>query len=209
VADTNANGNDFIFADTTATVTAAGQRLGAPGPQNLGNPRLSLLIPTLLLDSTKSSTVAPNRVRDMSPQLPNAMNGTLMVRRRFVNNTGAPVTRLRFRVVDISSLPTSGPIADLRVLSSMSIFVSGINDSATCLATGTPTAAPCTVQVFGTTLEQPPTQALGGALNSSLTAGTITTPTPLLPGQSINLQFLLGVQQPGAFKFFFNIEALP
>jgi len=50
---------------------------------------------------------------------------------------------------------------------------------------------------------------LGGALNSSLGAGTITLPTPLNPGQSINLQFRLGVQQTGSFKFFFNVEALP
>ena len=34
-------------------------------------------------------------------------------------------------------------------------------------------------------------------------------PAPLAPGQSINLQFLLGVQKTGSFKFFFNIEALP
>ena len=61
--------------------------------------------------------------------------------------------------------------------------------------------------VLGTTLEQPPTQSLGGALNSSM--GTITLPTPLAPGASVNLQFLLGVQQTGSFKFFFNIEALP
>jgi len=50
---------------------------------------------------------------------------------------------------------------------------------------------------------------MGGGHNSSLSAGTITLPTPLQPGQSINLQFLLGVQQTGSFKFFFNIEALP
>jgi hypothetical protein len=65
------------------------------------------------------------------------------------------------------------------------------------------------VTVFGTTVEQPPAQSMGGALNSSLSAGTITLPTPLAPGQSINLQFLLGVQNPGSFKFFFNVEALP
>jgi hypothetical protein len=39
--------------------------------------------------------------------------------------------------------------------------------------------------------------------------GTITLPKPLAPGASANLQFLLGVQQTGSFKFFFNIEALP
>ncbi len=117
---------------------------------------------------------------------------------------------MRFRLVDFSSLAVPGPaIADLRALDSVTIVVSGINDSATCAATGTPATAPCSVTVFGTTVEQPPTQSMGGALNSTMSAGTITIPTPLAPGQSINLQFLLGVQQTGAFKFFFNIEALP
>ncbi|HEX6284849.1 MAG TPA: hypothetical protein VFZ71_08240, partial [Pyrinomonadaceae bacterium] len=207
--DSNDNSNDFIFADTLATVTPAGQRLGAPGPQNLASARLNLLIPAFLLDATKGAATSPNRIRDLTPQLPNATNGTLAIRRRFVNNTGANVTRLRFRIVDISSLPVSGSIADVRALTSTTIMVSGINDAATCAATGTPATPPCSVTVFGTTLEQPPTQSLGGALNSSLSAGTITLPTPLAPGQSINLQFLLGVQQTGAFKFFFNIEALP
>jgi hypothetical protein len=50
---------------------------------------------------------------------------------------------------------------------------------------------------------------MGGALNSSMTTGQITTGTPLLPGQSINLQFVLGVNKTGSFKFFFNVEALP
>jgi hypothetical protein len=65
------------------------------------------------------------------------------------------------------------------------------------------------VTVFGTTVEQPPIQTMGGALNSSMTTGQITTGTPLLPGQSINLQFVLGVNKTGSFKFFFNVEALP
>jgi hypothetical protein len=210
LADSSVNNDDFIFVDTSATVTPAGQRLGAPGPQNLGSPRLNLSILTLPLDVTKGLPTAPNRVRDLTPQLPNAINGTLSVRRRFVNNTGAPVTRLRFRIVDFSSIAVPGTaIADLRALTSMSITVNGITDSATCAATGTPATVPCSVTVFGTTVEEPPAQSLGGALNSSMNAGTITIPTPVAPGQSINLQFLLGVQQTGAFKFFFNIEALP
>jgi hypothetical protein len=162
----------------------------------------------VFVDSSVAATAAPNRVRDFTP-VTNGTNGTLSIRRRFVNNTGANVTRLRFRVVDISALMPPGSIADLRVLDSLAITVNGVNDSATCAATGTPSTAPCSVTVFGTTLEQPPTQSIGGALNSSLNAGTITLPTPLAPGQSINLQFLLGVQNPGNFKFFFNIEALP
>ena len=209
VMDSHNNANDFIFGETTGALTVAGQRLGAPGPQNLGSPRLNLNVAALLLDNTKGSTADPNRVRDLTPQGPLATQGTLSVRRRFVNNTGAPVTQLRFRIVDFSAFPVSGATADLRALSSGTITVSGIKDSATCAATGTPTSQPCTVTVFGTTLETPPAQPLGGALNSSYNAGTISLPTPLLPGQSVNLQFLLGVQKTGSFKFFFNIEALP
>ncbi|HKG81206.1 MAG TPA: Calx-beta domain-containing protein, partial [Pyrinomonadaceae bacterium] len=208
VKDSNVNSEDFIFVDTAGTVTPAGQRLGAPGPQNLASARLSLSVPALLLDATQGAPAPPNRVRDFAP-LQDFPLGTMSVRRRFVNNTGANVTRLRFRIVDFSSLLTSPPIADLRVLTSMTITIGGINDTATCAATGSPATPPCSVPVVGTTLEQPPVQSLGGALNSSLSAGTITLPTPLTPGQSINLQFLLGVKQTGAFKFFFNIEALP
>jgi CSLREA domain-containing protein len=206
VADTNVNNNDFIFADTQGTVTAAGQRLGAPGPQNLGSARLNLSLLALLLDATKGSTASPNRVRDLTPQLPNAMQGTMSIRRRFVNNTGAPVTRLRLRIVDISALPLSGGIADLRALNSTTVTVSAIADSATCLAATGSTTTPCTVAVQRTTLETPPAQSLGGAFNSSL---TIMLGTPLAPGASVNLQLLLGVQQTGTFKFFFNVEALP
>ena len=209
VKDSNSNGDDFIFVDTQATMTPAGQRLGAPGPENLGSPRFNLSIAALLLDNTKGSTASPNRVRDTTAIGPNAANGTLSIRRRFVNNTGAPVTRLRFRVVDISAFPVSNPIADLRVLSSMAITVTGVQDSATCLASNGSATTPCTVTVEGTTLETPPAQPLGGALNSSLNAGTIFLAQPLAPGASINLQFLLGVQNTGSFKFFFNIEALP
>jgi hypothetical protein len=210
VADTNDNANDFVFADTAATSTPAGQRLGAPGPENLANPLLrNSTITTLLIDSNIGAPAPPNRLRDTMATGPNAAAGTLTVRRRFVNNTGANVTRLRFRIVDISSLAVPGGIADVRALTSTSVVVSGITDSATCLASNGVATTPCTITVQGTTLEQPPNQTLGGANNSTLSAGTITLATPLAPGASINLQFLLGVQQTGSFKFFFNIEALP
>ncbi|HEU4836815.1 MAG TPA: tandem-95 repeat protein [Pyrinomonadaceae bacterium] len=209
VADSGVNNDDFIFADTSGAATPAGQRLGAPGPQNLAAPRLNLSIPTLPLDATKGLSADPNRVRSLG-SVTNGQFGTLSVRRRFVNNTGAPVTRLRFRIVDFSSLQVPGPaIADLRALSSLTISIGNILDSQTCAATGSPATPPCTVNVFGTTVEEPPAQSKGGALNTSMSAGTITIPQPLAPGASINLQFLLGVQQTGAFKFFFNIEALP
>jgi len=65
------------------------------------------------------------------------------------------------------------------------------------------------VDVRGTTVEQPPTQPFGGGWNSSMNVGFITLAQPLPNGQSVSVQFLLGVQQTGNFKFFLNIEALP
>ena len=96
--DTNVNNDDFFFVDTTGASTPAGQRLGAPGPQNLVSPLVrNSTIAALLLDSNIGAPAPPNRVRDLTPAPPNATNGTLSIRRRFVNNTGGPVTRLRFR----------------------------------------------------------------------------------------------------------------
>ena len=82
-------------------------------------------------------------------------------------------------------------------------MVNGINDTDTCLG-----AAPCSVSVLGTTLEQPPGQPIGGGFNSSLSSDTVTLATPLGPGEFINVHFLLGVQQTGSFKFYVNIEVL-
>ncbi|HEX7315753.1 MAG TPA: hypothetical protein VF297_17680, partial [Pyrinomonadaceae bacterium] len=96
----------------------------------------------------------------------------------------------------------------LRPRTSTLVVVSGINDSGTCLASNGVATTPCTVNVQGTTLEQPPSQPNGGGFNSSLSAGTITLGTPLANGASVNVRFLLGIQQTGTFKFFINIEAL-
>jgi hypothetical protein len=99
--------------------------------------------------------------------------------------------------------------ADLRVRTSTLVVVSGINDPATCLASNGVATTTCTVNMQGTTLEQPPSQLNGGDYNSTLSAGTVTLGTPLANGASVNLRFLLGIQQTGRFGFFINVEALP
>jgi hypothetical protein len=208
--DSNNNAQDFFFADTAGTNTSAGQHLGVPGPENLADPinRNSGFL-AFLLDSTKSASVPPNRVRDLTPDPGNNSTfGTLSIRRRFVNNTGAPVTRLRFRIIDITTSPSPAGIADLRARTSGLIVVTNVSDPATCAASGAG-PAPCTINVQGTTLETPPAQASGGAYNSTLAAGTVTLGAPLANGASINLQLLLGVQTTGSFSFFWNVEALP
>ena len=207
--DSNSNAQDFFFVDTAGTNTPAGQHLGAPGPEGLVDPVFNSNIPSHLLDGTKSSTSAPNRVRDLtSDPANNSTFGTLAIRRRYLNNTGAPVTRMRFRIIDISTFPVPSGLADLRARTSGSVVVTNITDVSTCLASTGSSATPCTVTVEGTTLEMPPAQPNGGGNNSTLAAGTVTLSTPLAPGASINLQFLLGVQTTGSFKFLLNMEAL-
>jgi hypothetical protein len=202
--DTDDNASDFLFADTRGTATAAGQRLGAPGPENIHSPvQRNDRVALLLLDATKGSNDPPNRVRDFaSDPANNSPFGTLSVRRRVVNNTGAPVTRLRFRVIDITTFPAPPDTADLRPRSSAPSVEGGVGDPATCPGGATP----CTVTLQGTTLEQPPSQPNGGGLNSTF---TLTLSTPLADGDSVNVQFLLGIRQTGNFRFLVNVEALP
>lgn len=196
--DTGDNAADFLYADPNSTDAGAGQRLGAPGPENSTSPiQRNNQFPGSLIFPCISSSASPNRVRNFTTGSPSTSTfGTLSVRRRITNNTGANVTRLRFRVIDISTIPATTGTADLRVISSSPVVV--MNPCTSLLTT-----------VLGTTLEEPPTQSNGGGFNSSLSASTITLLTPLLPGATYDFQFLLGIQQTGSFKFYVNIEALP
>ena len=190
----------------------AGQRLGAPGPQNLSSPiQRNGTFAAALLDAT----VAASRPAEPGPRLhqrsrrTTPRSGRSRLRRRFVNNTGGNVTRLRFRVVDITTFPAPSGFADLRPRTSASVVVGGHRrrrDLRGHRCAGTP---PCTVTVQGTTLETPPAQPNGSGFNGSVSAGTVTLGTPLANGASINLQLLNGIQQTGNFKLYLNIEALP
>jgi hypothetical protein len=201
--DTNNNAADFVFVDTNGTSAGAGQRLGAPGPENLSSPiERNASFAVNLLDVCVGAASPPNRVRDFtSDPANNSTFGTLDIRRTVVNNTGGNVTRLRFRVVDLTTFPAPSGIADLRPRTSTTVVVTV--DRPPC-GSGT-----SNVNVNGTTLEQPPSQPNGGGFNSSMSAGTVTLATPVANGASIDVRFLLGIQQTGSFKFYFNIEALP
>jgi hypothetical protein len=205
--DTNDNSADFVFVDTNGTSAGAGQRLGAPGPENLSSPiDRNAGVSVLFVDASVGGASAPNRVRDLtSDPANNSTFGTLDIRRRIVNNTGVPVTRLRFRIIDTNTFPAPSGFADMRSRTSTAVMVSGVNDAGTC----SPSPAPCSITIQGTTLEQPPSQPNGGAFNSSQSAGIVSLDTPLAPGASVNVRFLLGLQQTGNFRFFLNVEALP
>jgi hypothetical protein len=209
--DTNVNSDDFIVVSTTAGAVGANAAptLGAPGPENSTGARgpVPCNVPDTArfgrsrLDSTVALGSAPNTVRDATSDAPNNSTfGTIDFRRRFTNNTGGAVTRLRFRITNTTN-PSSPGAADLRARSSSAIVVGGVNDAVTCGG-----STPCSVNVAGTTLEQPPTQTSGGGVNSTLGVGTITLGTPLASGASVNLHLLFGVQQTGNYHVSIVIE---
>ena len=201
--DTGDNAADFIYVDTAGAGAGAGARLGAPGPENLSSPvERTSLFSAANVDPAVGSSAPPNRVRNLTPDpVNNAQFGTLSIRKTVTNSTGAAVTRLRFRVVDITTYPAPAGFADLRPRTSAPVAVQITGPNAACPSNV------CAVQ--GTTLEQPPAQPAGGGFNSSLSAGTVTLASPLASGASVNVQFLFGVQATGTFKFYIVIEALP
>jgi hypothetical protein len=187
--NTSDNAADFDFvAGDAGTYSGVAAVRGGVGPESLASPiQRNAQIKAGLIDPQQSSTGTPNRLRDATSGgagTPTAF-GTLDIRRKFTNTTGGPVTKLRFRVVDVTTTNSpNGPLADMRVLSSVN-----------------------TITVLGPTLETPPTQAQGGGLNSSV---VVTLPgASLANGASVNVRFVLGVAQGGSYRFFINVEALP
>ncbi len=224
VQDTDNNVADFVFISTTGSAfgrtgvagTADGPSiLGAPGPENSSSPtdRAADSISIELLDPSQPSVAKPNLVREDG----DAPQGVLLLRRRITNMGTRPITRLRFRVVDISTLGGSpgnkrrndanlrGMFrmrsrvlpTDLRVFSSSSSTLSGRD--------GLPRG---TIRLSELTLEEPPMQPQGGGLNSSLVVPSITAGSPLTPGETVNVEFKLGIQQFGQFRFDVIAEAL-
>jgi hypothetical protein len=204
-ADTNNNANDFVFVDTNGTSAGAGQRLGAPGPENLSSPG-SVAGPATAtitnLDTCVSRFSPPNKVRDFtSDPANNSTFGTLDLRTVFTNNTGADITRLRFRIYDLSTFPAPSGVSDLRPRTSTAVVVTV--DRPPC-GSGT-----SNVTVQGTTLEQPPSQPNGSGFNGTLSANSVTLATPLANGAGINVRMLLGIQQTGMSRFCVVAETLP
>src|SRR6185436_14512483 len=149
----------------------------AAAPKNLSSPIRLDTGPELgraLTDGGVSAGVAPNHLRDFtSDPANNSTFGTLTLRRRWINNTGANLTRLRFRIVDLTTFPSPSGVADLRPRNSSGLVVSTSGGNVT---------------VRGTALEQPPSQPNGGGFNSTFGATNVTTGAPLANGASVDLQ---------------------
>ncbi|WP_433221207.1 Ig-like domain-containing protein [Dactylosporangium sp. CS-047395] len=197
--DTGNNGADFVFVDTNGTSAGAGQRLGAPGPENLSSPVSGGGLAVSLLNDCASDSAAPNAARETtSNPANNSTFGTLTYRRTITNTTGTPISRLRLRIADVRTFPAPSGYADLRPRTG-----SGGTVTVDRTACG---GASADVPVVGTTLEQAPSQPNGGGFNSSL---AVALAQPLAAGASVNVNILMGVQQTGINGVRFIAEALP
>ncbi|HLL73310.1 MAG TPA: Calx-beta domain-containing protein [Pyrinomonadaceae bacterium] len=204
--DTDNNLADFDFVATEELLgDTRAPLLGAPGPENLTSPtQRNAVIKGQLVDPLcagfGAATTACARVRTAEGANPqNAAFGTLLIRRRFRNTSGVDVTRLRFRLVDVTAgTPQTAGLADLRALSSVDVTVQSRLSG--------------DIFLHGLTLEEvsspAPTQPNGGGLNSTLSAN-ITLAQPLKPNVPYDVEFRLGVMQNGSFRFLVNVEALP
>ncbi|HEV2880956.1 MAG TPA: carboxypeptidase regulatory-like domain-containing protein [Pyrinomonadaceae bacterium] len=197
--DTGDNAADFVLVSTTGGVINGVQSvLGAPGPENLSSPiNRTNVVKASLIDPQCSGFGSPTsacaRVRTANGANPtNAAFGTLLIRRKFTNTSAQTVSRLRFRVVDITTLGnvTAGQ-ADLRVLNSTADELT-MSDGVS------------TVTLQALTVDSIPAQPNGGGLNT-----TLNLANPLAAGASVNVEFKLGVMTGGGFRFFVNVEALP
>jgi autotransporter-associated beta strand protein len=183
-ADTGDNRADFTLVATDPQNVADGAAaLGAPGPENRTglvsrNGGFSVTVPTGVTSSVRRTAAVTNGAL-----------GTLSLRRRFTNNTGQALSKLRFRVADLStwnSRQIFGSQAELRVLDATLEGLSGLK---------------------ATKLETPPLQPDGGGVNAGLLIdGALTLSSPLASGQSVDVEFLLGVMRGGTYQFVIVVE---
>ena len=194
--DTGNNVSDFQFVSNNGgTYNGVVSILGYPGPQSKTdpNPRNGDLVGSLIPDPM-SATLVKENTRDYTPAT-NAPFGTLTIYRRITNAGSDTYTKLRFRVVEMTTLHSPNVCngcgqSDIRYLSS------GI----------VPSGAP-----KGTKIERESDQAMGGGVNTSGNVEGVLDlgANPLLPGQSVDIQFVLGVATNGYFRFFVSIEGQP
>jgi uncharacterized repeat protein (TIGR01451 family) len=200
--DDDNNATDFILVSVTGTAHPgidAPPVLGAPGPQSSSS-ALSFSnaeFPNSLVEPANDAHVSPNRVRVGSGN-----SGTLSIRRSVTNNTNQTFDYIAFRVIDIPTLNSPNPTgarAQLRLVTSPDAESFENSESRT-------------VNILGTILEYDagcgcePAQPNGGGLNSTVYANIDQL---ILPGQTVDVQFLLNVVTAGEYRFYVYVEAFP
>jgi CSLREA domain-containing protein len=187
-SDTGDNRADFTLVATTPSLLLSGpSTLGAPGPENTTslvsrNSGFAVSFPPNVASSLRNNTTVSN-----------GSLGTLSLRRRFTNNTGQTLSKLRFRVVQLTTYGSKQLFANQAEVRLLDAQLAGLPNS-----------------IKATTVETPPAQTSGGGVNSGLlVSGSLTLAQPLASGQSVDVEFLLGVMQSGSYQFVVVVEAAP
>jgi hypothetical protein len=205
--DSGNNATDFDFVVnkklTAVSPSYAGQPAiqGAPGPESRSapliendgaTPQLNDGLYSSLVSGTSASAF-PNR-EYVAPSTSNGNVGSLTIRRRVTNRTGKPLTRLRFR---ISQLTTYGTATSSQAL------LRALDANTASLAGGE--------AALGAKTEEPPDQPDGGGLNTSMVvnlAEDASLPSGVLPnGGDVVVTFRFAVDRGGSFQFSYNAEA--
>lgn len=199
VQDTNVNADDFQFVATDgATYDGSPAKLGGPGPQSLAT-GVEGGFGWGLADTSKAASVSPNRVRNGSGN-----SGSLEFRRRLTNNTGATVSALRVRVVDVTTFTggasPGGTTADLRAITSTDSAITTVAPAA-----GTFALEGVTLEESPMTYKQTAAVASGGANSSWF----VTLPASLSAGESVYVNLKFAVAKNGAFSVRMINEFLP
>ncbi|MBL8182718.1 MAG: SBBP repeat-containing protein [Blastocatellia bacterium] len=188
LTDTNDNRSDFLLLDNHSRLFSANDGskvysvLGSPAPETSESLRM-------MLPSEVSINEVGTEAYDPIP-VPNGVGGTLTVYRQITNNTNAPILALRLRAIDF---PTAGSALQRRTSSRPDFRLLSSTDSN---------------GLFGVSLTGERLQPNGGGLNSTLTVDSVTSQSPLLPGQSITVAIRFGVMRWGRHPFTAAIEAL-
>lgn len=218
--DTDNNANDFVLVSVTGNAhpgITAPPVLGAPGPQSRTSPRSysNAQFPGSLVEPAADKAVPPNRVRVGSGD-----SGTLSIRRTITNNANESFNYLRFRVIDITTLNspnTLGDQSELRLITSgdAESFINSQGRSVVIKGTileydsALPPLpfkdeAPGSNFVSGSEPQQPN----GGGLNSTVYAN-LGEDAPIVPGETVDVQFLLNVVHGGLYRFYVYVEGVP
>jgi uncharacterized repeat protein (TIGR01451 family) len=201
--DTNNNAEDFVLVSVTGAPhpgILVPPVLGAPGPKSLSSPKTYSNAQWLnsYVEPANDPHAPPNRVRTGSGN-----GGTLSIRRSITNNTNDAFDYVGFRVIEIPTLnsPNPGGRAQVRLVTSEDAETFENSQARTVVIRGT-------ILEFDPNSDHvQPEQPLGGGLNSSAHANLIDT--LILPGQTLDVQFLLNVDVAGDYRFFVYVEAFP
>lgn len=192
--DTSNNRRDFVFVATDAGLYGPERDyaavMGGPNPEGVTSPHdaLRAVLPDALVDPSRGPNQTPNRA--VVPGAP----GSISYRRTFTNQTGSDITRLRFKVISLTTRNTRRTLAvqaDLRVADAPSLVL---------------TIAGAGVPIEGARLEQalmyPILPEAGtdpaGGLNSTL---SVNLPEGLEPGGRINVNLRARIAAGGYYLF--------